>query len=288
MTNSFFQTVALVSRPGLQAESRYFRGMVKFLRAQRKTVLLDTTIAQILKSSASTSAQIKKNADLVLVFGGDGALLGAVRRLFGTHAAFAGVRLNGTLGFLTEYAPSNLIRRLGELFRGKFKLDERILLTVEVVRNKKVVKKMSALNEAVLSQSRLARLIKLDFAKDGYHIATFHADGAIVATPTGSTAYSLSAGGPIVHPSLHSFILTPINPHLLANRPLVLPDSGVITATVHDQNVTLTADGQTSFALQPNDKITLRKAEWRLQLAHPWRRNHFAVLRQKLNWTERD
>jgi NAD+ kinase len=147
---------------------------------------------------------------------------------------------------------------------------------------------MLAMNEAVIGQGGPAkRLMRLDLAMDGQKIATYLADGMIMATPTGSTAYSLAAGGPIVYPSLHSFILTPINPHILANRPLVIPDNRVITAEIFESVAGITADGQTSFNLKPRDKVILQKADWLPTLIHPRNRNYFHILRSKLSWGER-
>ncbi|MFH1375992.1 MAG: NAD(+)/NADH kinase [Patescibacteria group bacterium] len=279
--------IALTARANLKRRQKYFVSLIKFLRKKGKRVLCDSSTAKIVGEQSSSVAAIKKSADLILVFGGDGALLGAVRKFHGAAASFAGIRLDGTLGFLTEYSPTKIKPLLTDFFRGKFEISQRVLLSVEVVRKKKVVKRLQALNEAALTQSKLARLIKLDFSANRKRIATFHADGALVATPTGSTAYSLAAGGPIVDPELHSFILTPINPHLLAHRPLVLPEHAVIQARINDKNVTLTADGQVNFPLRIGDEIIFRKADWELKVIHPVSRNHFEILRQKLNWAER-
>lgn len=287
MEDYTFQNIALTGRDNLGKHKPYFQKLVKYLKKNKKTIYFDQNIAKILKVKATPYPKIKKTAGLILTFGGDGSLLGTVRRLYGAYGLFAGVRLDGTLGFLTEYAPDKLEALLKSFFSGKFATSERILIKAEVLRKGKVIKKMHALNEAALTQSKLARLIELDFSMNQKKIATFHADGAIIATPTGSTAYSLAAGGPIIDPSLHSFVLTPINPHLLANRPLVLPDDSEIEAKVQAPHVVLTSDGQTNFNLKPGDKITFRKANWRLRLIQPLNRNHFEILRKKLNWAER-
>jgi len=279
-------SVALVGGQNSSARKSYFVKLVKFLECQKKTILLEKPIAKILGGKAATTLQIK-NADLILVFGGDGALLGAAREFFGASGKFAGIRLDGTLGFLTEFAPENLEKLLAEFFAGDFETSVRILLTAKISRGKQVVKTLHALNEMVLNQNCVAKLIALDFDFDGKRIATFHADGAIVATPTGSTAYSLSAGGPILDPNLAAVILTPINPHLLAARPLVLPASGKIRSRITEKNLVLTADGQQSSALKIGDEILFEKADWQLEVIHPKKRNHFEILRRKLNWSER-
>ena len=193
-----------------------------------------------------------------------------------------------TFGFLTEYSPADLTKLLAEFFHGKFEVSERMLLEAKVHRNGKTAKVLHALNEMVLHQKNLAELIELDFSLASKKIATFHADGAILATPTGSTAYSLSAGGPILDPNLQACILTPINPHLLAVRPLVLPADEKIYSKIRAKNLTLTADGQISFLLKISDKIIFRRADWNLKIIRPKNHNHFEILRKKLNWSRRN
>jgi NAD+ kinase len=286
MNNSKLDHIALVGGKKSTSQKTYFFELVKFLHAQKKEVSLDTSIAKILGLKPTPATKIKK-ADLIIVFGGDGALLGSVRDYFGSDAKFAGVRLDGTLGFLTEYLPKNLTKLLTEFFTKKFEVSERILIEAKVQRNGKIVKILQALNEVVIQQKALAELIELDFNLNGQKIATFHADGAILSTPTGSTAYSLSAGGPILDPSIKAFILTPINPHLLAARPLVLQETGKIHSKIRTKNLTLISDGQKSFSLKPDDEVVFEKCEWILQTIHPKNRNHFNILRRKLNWSQR-
>ncbi|MFH0776373.1 MAG: NAD(+)/NADH kinase [Patescibacteria group bacterium] len=279
-------SIALVGSRVSDSRRSYLARIVKFLAKRQKIILFEKTLAKILGEKAASPALIRQ-ADLILVFGGDGALLGAAREYFGAQGKFAGIRLDGTLGFLTEFAPENLEQLLAEFFVGNFETSSRILLTAEIWRNGKVIQTLHALNEIVLNQNRVAKLIALDFDFDGKRIATFHADGAIIATPTGSTAYSLSAGGPILDPNLAAVILTPINPHLLAARPLVLPATGKIRAKITSPNLMLTADGQKSFGLKSGDGIIFEKADWQLKVIHPRNRNHFEILRRKLNWSER-
>lgn len=277
--------IALVGGRQSTDREKYFAEVVKFLRAEKKEVFCEKNIAEILKIKAANKAKIRK-ADLILVFGGDGALLGATREFFGSEALFAGIRLDGTLGFLTEYSSENLSKLLAKFFQQNFEIAERILLEVKVKRRGKTVKILRALNEFVIQQKNLARLIDLDFSLDAKKIATFHADGGILATPTGSTAYSLSAGGPILDPNLKAFILTPINPHLLSTRPLVLPADGEIHSQISVENLLLTADGQKSFELKNGDELIFQKAEWALRTIQLKNRNHFEILRKKLGWSQ--
>ena len=279
-------SVALVGNRVSTGRKNYFAKVAKFLEKQKREVFFEKSIAKILQRKSATAREIKRS-DLILVFGGDGALLGAAREYYGTSGKFAGIRLDGTLGFLTEFAPENLERLLSEFFTGKFKTSARILLSAKIQRKGTVVKNFHALNEIVLNQNRVAQLIDLEFNFDNKRIATFHADGAIIATPTGSTAYSLSAGGPILDPNLEAVILTPINPHLLAARPLVLPADGKIRIKISSKNLVLTADGQKSLELNIGDEIIFEKAPWQLEVIHPKKRNHFEILRKKLHWSER-
>lgn len=282
-----FHTIALVGRPDLARYRHYFASLVKFMKKNKRELLWGSTLAKILKFKPATPNKIVHSADLIIIFGGDGTYLRWMRQLYGARGVFLGVNLGGTLGFLTEHDSNELQKYLRIFFAGRYKLNERILLDVNVVRKKKSVKKMHALNEVVISQHDLARLISLDLAMDGQRITTYLADGMIVATPTGSTAYSLSAGGPIVYPSLHSFVITPISPHLLANRPIVIPDDREVTADISDEKTGLTVDGQESFPILPGDRLIIRKAVWVPKVIYLRHRNYFEVLRKKLNWGER-
>ena len=286
MLSQKLNSIALVGGPRLVGHKNYFTGIVKFLRHSGKQVFLEKTVAKILGTKVATRTEIL-GADLILVFGGDGALLGAVREFFGAAGKFAGVRLDGTLGFLTENSPENLEKVLGAFFAGNFEIGPRILVAAKIQRGGKLICKITALNEIVISQKNLAELIELDFDFAGTKIATFHADGAILATPTGSTAYSLSAGGPILDPNLKAFILTPINPHLLSARPLVLSTDGKIRSKIRVANLMLVADGQKSFGLKIEDEIIFEKADWILPIIREKNRNHFEILRKKLNWSQR-
>jgi len=287
MQTEAFQVIALSTRPELKADLKPFHTLVKFLNKAGKKVLLDSNAGKLLGMKASSDIEIREEADLILVFGGDGAFLGAARHFHGSDAVFAGVRY-GKLGFLTEYLPSEIKQVLEKFFRGDYRISERIALEAEVLRGKKIVKRLFALNEVAINQNKICRMIKLEIEMNGKPITTYNSDGVILATPTGSTAYSLSAGGPIVYPSLNAFVLTPINPHLLANRPLMIPDNREIAVVVRDANVTLTADGQKTFPLREGDKVLIRKAAQPIRIIHETNRNYFDILRAKLGWGERE
>lgn len=282
-----FRTVALVGRPEVAREKQYFERIVTFLQKHHADILVDANVAPATPIQPTPRKIIAKRADLIIVFGGDGTYIRTVRELAGTSAVIFGVQLCGTLGFLTEHAPRAIFQHLQHFFAGKFKINERILLAITVRRGGKVVKKAFALNEAVLSYPAIARLVAIDLAMDGNPITRYLADGLIIATPTGSTAYSLSAGGPIVYPSLHSFVITPISPHMLTNRPIVVPNDRTLTTTIVDQPLLLTVDGQDTTPLRPGDEVSIQKADWVLRVIYEKNRNFFSVLRKKLNWGER-
>ena len=286
--NNQIQTIALAGRNDLSKHRNYFERLTIFLKSHQKNIIFCKNIAKILKVKAAPLNQVKNKADLILVFGGDGTFLNAIHKFFKAKGFFAGVKLEGTLGFLTEFSPEKLLKTLTRFFEGKFEINSRIILKSEIYRKGKLFKKIYALNEAVISQSNIARLFEIDFSVNRKRLATFHSDGAIISTPTGSTAYSLSAGGPILDPEIEALVLTPINPHLLAVRPLVLPATEKIRAKVSVPNLILTIDGQHNFKLKLGDEVVFQKSKWSLKLIHKKNRNHFEILRKKLNWGERN
>ena len=235
---------------------------------------------------------LPSDTSLIVVLGGDGTMLGASRlvgRLVGARPIpVLGVNL-GWLGYLTEFTRAELLPVLGELLEQGFEVDQRMLLDVQVVRAGQVIAQQRALNDAVINKAVPARMIELECYVNELFVNSFRADGMIVATPTGSTAYSLSAGGPIVHPSMTAMLLTPICPHLLSNRPVVLPGDSVVELAFKraDGELMLTVDGQVGVELQLNDRVVLRRSETTFDLVRPKNRNYFEVLRTKLKWGTR-
>ena len=232
--------------------------------------------------------EIAAHAEMIICLGGDGTLL-RVARLVGDHEVpILGVNLGG-LGFLTETTLNELDRVLEDVIRGAYKKDEREILKAAVIRRGKKMAEFMVLNEAVINKGALARIIDIEVTIDGEHLTTFKADGLIISTPTGSTAYNLSAGGPIVYPSLQCIIVTPICSHTLTNRPIVIPDDVEIQALLRtkQQEVFLTLDGQQMFPLEFEDIVTLRKAPSPIFLVKSPHRNYFEVLKEKLNWGKR-
>ncbi len=235
-----------------------------------------------------TAGALPADTSLIVVLGGDGTMLGA-SRLVGTQPIpVLGVNL-GWLGYLTEFTCAELLPVLDELLERGYEVDERMLLDVQVVRDGHIIAQQRALNDAVINKAVPARMIELECYVNELFVNSFRADGMIVATPTGSTAYSLSAGGPIVHPSMAAMLLTPICPHLLSNRPVVLPGDSVVELVFKraDGELRLTVDGQVGVELQLNDRVLLRRSATTFDLVRPKNRNYFEVLRTKLKWGTR-
>ena len=232
--------------------------------------------------------ELAAQTELVICLGGDGTLLRVARLVGDGEVPILGVNLGG-LGFLTEITLEELDRVLEEVMRGDYRKDQREVLRASVVRRGEKMAEFMALNEAVINKGALGRIIDIEMAIDRQYLTTFKADGLIISTPTGSTAYNLSAGGPIVYPSLQCIIVTPICSHTLTNRPIVIPDDVEIQALLRtkQQEVFLTLDGQQMFPLEFEDIVTLRKAPSPIFLVKSPHRNYFEVLKEKLNWGKR-
>ena len=232
--------------------------------------------------------ELAKPLDLLIALGGDGTMLGAARLVGAQGVPVLGVNF-GWLGYLTEFPLEELFPTLESLRHGGYAVDQRMLLDVQVERAGERLTQPRALNEAVINRSYPVRMIELDAYVNHQFVNTFRADGMIVATPTGSTAYSLSAGGPLVHPEIQAMLLTPICPQLLSNRPVVVPGDSVIEFVFKraDDELLLTLDGQVGFPLLPDDRVVIRRSEITFDLIRPPQRNYFEVLRTKLKWGTR-
>jgi NAD+ kinase len=236
-------------------------------------------------ATAVPAAHLAERADMLVVLGGDGTMLAAARLVAGRGTPVLGVNF-GTLGYLTEFTDTTLFPALDEVVRGDYSLDPRVMIECVVERRGRVVESATALNDAVINKSAIARIIELDCWIDGRYVTYYRADGLIVSTPTGSTAYNLSAGGPIMMPSMGAFVINPICPHTLSNRPLVVPDTVTIEFKLRPtgEEVMLTIDGQIGIKLAVNDRIRLRKSPAAFNVITPRDRNYFEVLRGKLRW----
>jgi NAD+ kinase len=284
-----FQTIGIISRPRREDLATVVPGLLQWLEQRKIRVLCDDETSSCLTSPGNvrTRQQLAEETDLLVVLGGDGTLLAAARVAAPRGVPILPINL-GSLGFLTSFTREELYPALEQTLAGRHAVSERILLQVELQREGKTQQTHLALNDAVINKGALARMIDLELLIDGHFVCRYRADGLIVATPTGSTAYSLSAGGPIVHPGVESFLITPICPHTLSDRPIVVQDSARIEVglpTIGDA-VFLTVDGQTGIEIHPNDRIVVAKAKSRLKLIQPPRKNYFEILRNKLKWGE--
>ena len=271
------------------------RNLVDWFRLKKIEVYIEDEMANLLGPHASgphlnptQREDFPTQVEMIIVLGGDGTIL-SVARLVGDHKVpILGVNLGG-LGFLTEITLEELYRVLERVVQGDFVTNERVVLTAAVIRKGERMAEFTVLNDAVINKGALARIIDIETTVNGEYLTTFKSDGLIFSTPTGSTAYNLSAGGPIVYPSLHCIIITPICPHTLTNRPIMVPDDVEIRAILKtkQQEVILTLDGQQGFPLEMEDVVEVRKAEDRILLIKSPHRHYFEVLREKLKWGER-
>jgi NAD+ kinase len=224
-------------------------------------------------------------ADLVLVLGGDGTMIATARQIGDEEVPVLGVNYGG-LGYLTEFRIEELYSGLEAILAGHYRLDKRVMLSIELHGADGAVTLNRVLNDVVINKSALARIIEIEAYLNQQFVSSFRADGLIVSTPTGSTAYNLSAGGPIIFPSMNAVVITPICPFTLSNRPLVVPDSAVIELLLKtdQEDVTLTLDGQVGVPLNMGDRVVIRKSRTTFNLIQPSNRNYFDVLRDKLRW----
>ena len=261
--------------------------LLQMLDGEKIRVFVEDHAASILKIKGYPREQIPSKADVIIVFGGDGTLLGVARLVGNRGIPILGVNL-GTLGFITEIAKEDFHKGiLDQIFSKNCLSEDRIMMYADIYRKGKRIVHNTALNDVVINKSALARMIELDMHVNKKYVTTFRADGLIVSTPTGSTAHSLSAGGPILYPTLESFVMTPICPHTLTNRPIVLPDNfklEIILKSGRDAYITL--DGQVGFPLKVGDKIKVRKAPFKTRFLLLHDRDYFKVLRTKLKWGE--
>jgi NAD+ kinase len=228
--------------------------------------------------------QLAAGVDIVAVFGGDGTFLYAARLVASSGVPILGVNL-GALGFLTEVKLEEVKPSLESLIRGNYEIEERMPLRVEVRRGGDALAEYRALNDAVINKGAISRIIELEVRVNDQLVTVTRADGLIVSTPTGSTAYSLSAGGPILYPTLGAFIITPICPHTLTNRPVVVPDGALVDICLHrGGDVMLTVDGQVGITLEPLDRLAIAKGAPNVRVVQPAGSTFFALLREKLKW----
>jgi len=283
------ETVGVIAKPAVRTAAEVVPKLLAWLGARGLRVRCDKSTAEYAgHADGLPRAEVPVDCDLVIVLGGDGTLLSAARAIGGREIPLFPVNL-GSLGFLTAITIDELYPELERALRGEHRVGRRKLLHAEVRRGAGVVACYEALNDVVLTKASIARMIDLDAFVDEQFMCAYKADGLIVSTPTGSTAYSLSAGGPIIFPSVPAICLTPICPHMLTNRPVLVPETSVVEVCCsgEDESVFLTIDGQVGEPLKKEDRVLCRSSQYALHLIRPPRMMFFDVLRQKLKWGER-
>jgi NAD+ kinase len=282
------RTVGIVSKPNSAAAANMVPALIEWLRGRGMAIRIDQETAFYAGMAGLPRDEVPEGCDLVIVLGGDGTLLAAARAIGRRETPLFPVNV-GSLGFLTAITIDELYPELERAFRGEHRIAKRKLLATEVVRGGEVVAAYEALNDAVLTKAAIARMIDLDAHVDGQFMCAYKADGLIISTPTGSTAYSLSAGGPIIFPSVPAICITPICPHMLTNRPVLVPATSVIRviSRAPDDSVFLTIDGQVGNPIREGDTLVCRSSDYTLRLVRPPHMMFFDVLRQKLKWGER-
>lgn len=286
MAGSTIETIGVAIKPGEPRAEAAARALAKWLAPRGLTTLFDAAAAAAVGAAPSSLGDFAARVDLVVVLGGDGTLLAVARALETRSVPILGINL-GTLGFLAEVSVDEMEPALARGLAGELRVEQRMRLSVELLCGDRVQRTWLALNDAVVS-SAVARLVEIETRADGQLVTTYHADGLIVSTPTGSTAYSLSAGGPILLPGLDAFVLTPVCPHALTQRPLVVPDGAVLEIEPRTGLPTrLTVDGQEGGDLAPGDRVRVRRSAHPVSLLVSPERSRFDVLRAKLRWGER-
>ncbi|MEZ5581264.1 NAD(+) kinase [Candidatus Competibacter phosphatis] len=284
-----FHTIGLIGKFGDPNVAGALNQIAAHLLQRQLRVLLDESSAQLIPDSGlevASRAAIGEQCDLVVVMGGDGTMLNAARSLVDYDMPILGVNL-GRLGFLADVSPSEIPHRLDGVLNGQFREARRLLLYAQVMRDGCMVGEADALNDVVIHKRDVARMIDVETFLDGRFLNTYRADGLIISTPTGSTAYALAGGGPIIYPGLEAVVLVPICPHTLTHRPIVVGADNVIEVVLNAANTIntqVTCDGQVSLPLERGDQIVIRKKERKVRLIHPINHDYFKLLRAKLRW----
>ena len=289
MNNRQIKTVGVVVKPN-HAEAWQTACELSDWLEKRGVALIGKPYAETGKPDGAlcdieTIENDKFDADLIIVLGGDGTMISTSRVIADREVLVLGINY-GSLGYLTEFRIEEMFPALEAILGGEYEIDSRVMLHADHWRGEKLLATGRVLNDVVINKAALARIIEIDVNLNGLFVNSFRADGLIVSTPTGSTAYNLSAGGPIIYPSMNAVVLTPICPFTLTNRPIVVPDTAEIELRLINENegVVLTLDGQIGYTMSANDRVLIRKSRTTFNLVKPPNRNYFDVLRNKLKW----
>lgn len=287
-----FRNIGIIGRLGSVQVLDTIRRLKKFLTERNLHVILDETIAEMLPGhgmQVSSRQSLGECCDLVIVVGGDGSLLGAARAMARHRVPVLGIN-RGNLGFLTDISPDELETRVADVLAGQYTVENRFLLEAQARRQNEAVGESDALNDVVLHPGKSTRMIEFELYIDGQFVYSQKSDGLIIATPTGSTAYALSAGGPIMHPKLDALVIVPMHPHTLSSRPIVVnghSELKIVVSPNMQMYPQISCDGQNHFTCAPGDTVTIRKKSQKLHLIHPLDYNYYEVCRTKLGWGSR-
>jgi NAD+ kinase len=283
------QRIGIITKPNEPRAAELAARIAEWAAAHEINLFVNDRVKDLPPGTFSASARdIADNCEVLVALGGDGTMIATARLVSGRGTPVLGVNL-GTLGYLTEFAVEDVIPALEAVVRGEYEVDHRMMLDWRVMRDGDQVGAGTALNDVVVNKSALARIIDIDCTVGNYYVTTYRADGLIIATPTGSTAYNLSAGGPIIAPGVEAVAIAPICPHTLTNRPLVLPHQAEIRLRINtrEQEVMLTSDGQTGMPLMSDDRVEIRKSAKTFNTISAKDRDYFDILRNKLKWSGR-
>jgi len=284
-----YKTIGLIGKPNHEGANTTIETLANYLLSNNYQLLIESAVAQTVNIDGyeeHSLIEIGELADIAIVVGGDGYMLGAARVLSCYNIGVIGVN-RGNLGFLTDLSPQDLLEPLAEILSGKSQSEQRFLIETSVYRHGKLKSSNSAMNEAVLHAGKVANMIEFEVHIDGLFMFSQRSDGLIISTPTGSTAYSMSAGGPILTPNLNALSLVPMFPHTLSSRPIVVDGNSeikLILANENYENLQVSCDGHVILAVMPGDEVIIKKSASTLRLIHPLNHNYFNVLRSKLNW----
>jgi len=286
MTESTMKKVAILVKPEDPQAYKTGQEVSAWLKQRGIEVIGEPLVlTKIADSNSPIAIEAGAGADLIVVLGGDGTMISAARLVENREIPVIGINYGG-LGYLTEFRIEEIYDALETVLRGEFVAEDRAMLDVEHLNGNDTSLRGRVLNDVVINKTVLARIIEIDVSLNGEFVNSFRADGLIIGTPTGSTAYNLSAGGPIIHPSVSSVVITPICPFTLTNRPLVVSDDSEIEVCLRNESdgVMLTLDGQVGAPMKLNDRLRIRKSKTSFKLIRPTNRNYFDVLRSKLKW----
>jgi NAD+ kinase len=280
--------IGIICKTGITEPTEILKPLLPWLRERGYETFVDLEAAAILGIDGVVRSQIPLLSDVIIVLGGDGTMLSVCRLVGDRQIPIIGINM-GSLGFITEVSVGKIYEALERMLAGECPMEERLMLTAHIYRQDESIGEYTVLNDVVVNKGVLARIIDLDIFIDGIFVTAIRADGLIISTPTGSTAYSLSAGGPVLYPTLNCVVITPICPHTLTQRPIVLPDTSAIKIILKSprEDVYLTLDGQVGFYLRPNDVIEVKKSPNKARLLVLCERDYFKVLRKKLKWGDR-